>query len=198
MPLSLPRVVVVLPRILTALGLSVLLLVALLTGGDEALLRQAHDHPAWMTDLALGASLLASTTVALAVSVLAAGALIAARQWRRVLLVPAGVIAVQGGCALAKALVQRPRPPAELSDIHAAGWSMPSAHSATAMVLYGLLAVTVRESRGGRAFAGCCAAVIVAVGVSRVMLGAHYPSDVLAGWALGAVIVAAGARLQSR
>lgn len=73
------------------------------------------------------------------------------------------------------------------------GFSFPSGHSTLGMVSYGVLAVLVSRSRlprGARVGAVAALGVLVfLIGLSRVWLGVHYPTDVLAGWTTGAVIV---------
>lgn len=96
-----------------------------------------------------------------------------------------------------KLLVSRPRPTDPL--IHTGTASFPSGHSGNAVAFYGSLALLVVIStrrRGMRAAAVVSACVIIlAVGFSRLALGVHYPSDVLAGYLLcglwvGAVLTA--------
>lgn len=89
--------------------------------------------------------------------------------------------------------IQRPRP-LELPYSGAEFFSFPSAHATTAAVTFGILAVLVSHSMGrwGRAAVyGICGSLIAAIGYSRVYLGAHWLSDVLAGLLFGTVIVAA-------
>ena len=75
---------------------------------------------------------------------------------------------------------------ADPMDIAAQGYSFPSGHSANAATLYGSLAVHEKK----RKWLWVLVAVIpILVGFSRVFVGAHFPTDVLAGWALGALIV---------
>ena len=73
------------------------------------------------------------------------------------------------------------------------GFSFPSGHAALSMVAYGVVAVMIWRSPiavwARRAAVVLLAVVILAVGVSRVWLGVHYPTDVLAGWTLGALVV---------
>jgi undecaprenyl-diphosphatase len=79
------------------------------------------------------------------------------------------------------------------------GFSFPSGHSLLSMVAYGVLGVLVMRSRlplgVRRGVVAVLAVVILLVGLSRVWLGVHYPTDVLAGWTAGAVIVLVYARL---
>lgn len=93
-----------------------------------------------------------------------------------------------------KSLVDRPRPtmPEPLAVAH--GLSYPSGHAMAAAVTYALVAsaflfsgVVERAPRRSLATGAVTAAVVVTllVGASRVLLGVHYVSDVLAGWALG-------------
>lgn len=88
--------------------------------------------------------------------------------------------------AAAKALVNRPRPPTML--VAAPATSFPSGHAleATAALLAVLCFFFPVMSRLPRRIAvAVVAASLLTVGVSRVALNVHYPSDVLAGWSLG-------------
>jgi membrane-associated phospholipid phosphatase len=75
------------------------------------------------------------------------------------------------------------------------GFSFPSGHSALGMVAYGILAVLVSRSRLPRpwrtAIVVALGALVALIGISRIWLGVHYPTDVIAGWAAGGVIVLA-------
>lgn len=100
---------------------------------------------------------------------------------------------------LTKVVFARPRPPWE-HLVATQGLSFPSGHSLNSTSTYGLLAVVAwRTSRLPRLLRGLAAAAGLVlpflVGVSRVALGVHYPSDVLGGWSGGLAFVAAGAVL---
>jgi membrane-associated phospholipid phosphatase len=101
---------------------------------------------------------------------------------------------VAGGSALnhlLKHAFMRPRPGDSALLTAASDFSFPSGHVANATLLYGTLAAWVvcgTASRPRRSAAMALATLaIMGVGLSRVMLGAHYPSDVLAAVALGLV-----------
>ena len=86
---------------------------------------------------------------------------------------------------LLKELIRRPRP--DVSHlVEEAGYSFPSGHAMAAMAFFGLLAWMVWRLHGrGAARVAWCALfslVIALVGVSRVYLGVHYASDVVAGY----------------
>lgn len=88
----------------------------------------------------------------------------------------------------AKAAANRPRPAGAL--VHAWGSSFPSGHALGVMVA--VLALLTLMSPITREPLRTClivigAIVVVAIGVGRVVLNVHHPSDVLAGWALGYV-----------
>ncbi len=103
------------------------------------------------------------------------------------------------GNQLLKATVARARPDLLEPIVVEHGFSFPSGHSALGMVAYGVLAVLVMRSRlplaARRAAVAALAILVLLIGLSRVWLGVHYPTDVLAGWTAGAVIVLIYARL---
>lgn len=76
-------------------------------------------------------------------------------------------------------------PGADIYDISAQGYSFPSGHSANAVSMYGGLA-----AYGKKKWLTILAVLLpLLVGISRVAVGAHYPTDVLAGWALGGIAI---------
>ena len=107
----------------------------------------------------------------------------------------AWVLTVTGGGALnmlLKLVFARIRPVHD-GIVPAEGYSFPSGHSSGAVVTYGMLAylaMRLLPARWHVPAAVAVAALAVTVGASRMFLRVHYPSDVLAGFALGAVWVA--------
>ena len=74
--------------------------------------------------------------------------------------------------------------------------SFPSGHSAGAMIFFLALALILTHRRPDRRrWAAAAVAAAMLVGLSRVMLGVHWPSDVIGGWAFGALWVIATLRL---
>ena len=100
-----------------------------------------------------------------------------------VLAVAAGIEVLNAGLKL---VFHRPRP--ELAFVHLDTYSFPSGHAAGSAAIYTLLAVLVakRLGLGGRVLVGMATvALLLVIGFSRLYLGAHYLSDVLAGLSLG-------------
>jgi undecaprenyl-diphosphatase len=98
-----------------------------------------------------------------------------------------------------KSFIARARPDFLEPIVVERGFSFPSGHSLLSMVAYGVLGVLVMRSRlplaVRRGIVAALGVLILLVGVSRIWLGVHYPTDVLAGWTAGAVIVLVYARL---
>ena len=92
--------------------------------------------------------------------------------------------------AIVKQAVARPRPSYSLvAKPHFHSYGFPSGHALAAVAFYGMLLV-LWHRRGGRrgwqwGVTGGLLLLIVLIGVSRIYLGAHWPSDVLGGYALG-------------
>ena len=108
--------------------------------------------------------------------------------------IAAGVVGLASlGNSAIKGLIARERPDLLAPLVTESGYSFPSGHAALGMVGWGILAVLISRSRLGRvpriAIVAVFAVIVFLVGVSRVYLGVHYPTDVLAGWTLGGVIV---------
>jgi len=146
----------------------------------------------WLTSVAKAITALGSTFVLLPLMVLTAAVLALKRRWTQVVVLVLSAIAIFDGNHLIKEWVARPRPPDGLIDVP--GYSYPSGHAAHS-VFYVWLSVTIavrlrpdmtRKAAlvaGGLLLSGL-------VGLSRVYLNVHYLSDVLGGWALGALCFA--------
>jgi undecaprenyl-diphosphatase len=174
---------------------------AVLREADPLVVRTANEHAFdEATAVMLALTHLGGTAGVLAICALAAIALAWLRLGYAVLALLVSVAATQAVVATLKGVVERPRPVSPDALVEAAGYAFPSGHAATAVALYGTLALIASAHLRGRASLAVLAGglgLALAIGVTRVYLGAHYPSDVLAGWAVGAVIVAGVWRLVS-
>jgi undecaprenyl-diphosphatase len=100
------------------------------------------------------------------------------------------VAAIGGGIvdSAVKVMVNRPRPVLDEPIATAIGKSFPSGHAMSSMVTYGALLLIFLPALRGRwrvvGIAGT-ATLVFAIGLSRILLGVHYVSDVIAGWTLG-------------
>ncbi len=122
-------------------------------------------------------------------SLLVAGYLAARRRCASAVVL---AVAMAGGSVLVlvlKAVIQRPRPPEGEPLAQVIGWSFPSGHAMMSVVFYGMLAYlfTMRTSSARLwAFSVSLAGFLVfVIGLSRLYLGVHYLSDVIAGLAGG-------------
>ncbi|MEU4311636.1 phosphatase PAP2 family protein [Nocardia sp. NPDC024068] len=101
-----------------------------------------------------------------------------------------------------KHLIGRQRPPAADRLVTVADLSFPSGHSTGSAAVVGVLATVcwIRMHRRvvARVVAVLAAVFVILVGLSRVYLGVHWPTDVLAGWALGGLLVVLGVLVQMR
>lgn len=95
---------------------------------------------------------------------------------------------------LLKAWFAFPRPPAELRHVAVTGYGFPSGHAAGATVAWGALAVALDRVGTARQRAAVAGGAVVAVALSRVVLGVHYVGDVVAGIAIGLVVLGGAAR----
>ena len=115
---------------------------------------------------------------------------------RHALVLAGTVILAEISSDLAKTLYARPRPDLVPHGTYVYSASFPSGHSTLSAATYLTLAVLIASlepNRGTKAMVFVlAAAMVLAIGFSRVYLGVHWPSDVLAGWSLGAAWALAG------
>lgn len=180
--------------VLAFLGIAALVVVGATDGFDAAVIEavRSADYGEALEFLALTTEL-GSTGAVTIVAVLTLLVGVAAGPWRHGA-IGAGVIGLAAlAVEIIKSTVARERPDLLEPILVEHGFSFPSGHASLSMVAYGILAVLVTRSflpRGTRLAAfGMLAGLVFLIGLSRVWLGVHYPSDVIAGWVAGATVV---------
>ena len=92
-----------------------------------------------------------------------------------------------------KEIFLRARPDVSLHLVEQGGYSFPSGHSVTSVIVYGLLFYLLRKyckkPHLRRIFSGICLFLAVAIGISRIYVGVHWPSDVFTGWCIGGILL---------
>jgi undecaprenyl-diphosphatase len=152
--------------------------------------------PRWLQETARDITALGGFTVLTLVTVLATILLLMHGRRLQALIFAAGVIVAQLLADGLKVLLNRARPDLVPHHDLVYSHSFPSGHATLTPVVYLTLAamlVAGEPRRSVRVLLLCVAmALVLAVGVSRVYLGVHWPTDVLAGWTLGTAIALAG------
>jgi undecaprenyl-diphosphatase len=146
--------------------------------------------PRWVEQMARDITALGSPTVLTLLIVATCALLLLGRRVHDALMVLGAT--ASGGIAtrLLKLSFDRPRPEFMPHDLYIASASFPSGHAMGSAVVYLTLAAMLARVIPGRRFKlfvlFAAATLAVLVGISRVYLGVHWPSDVVAGWAAGA------------
>ena len=174
--------------------LSATWLAMLLLGGgwlDEAIYRAlyARDDP-----LLAGMARFISEAFKPTYLVIAGAAVAALLWWRgrgRYALVVLSLVLVGRGLSVAqKYWIARDRPELEPHLAMVKTTSFPSGHSSNAMIVFLVLAIVLASNSRWRHVAAAAALFMAfVVGLTRVMLGVHWPSDVIGGWTFGALWV---------
>lgn len=151
---------------------------------DEPLLWWAQQLSSpWLDGFALALAKLGYAYGVIPLDVALVLGLLGLRRWRQAGFASVGFI----GSALlniaAKQFFQRERPSLWLSIAPESTYSFPSGHAMGSMTLAAVLIALAWPTRWRWPMAGLAALFTLLVGLSRVYLGVHYPSDVLGGWA---------------
>jgi membrane protein DedA with SNARE-associated domain/membrane-associated phospholipid phosphatase len=158
------------------------------TGGDRVAIDFVDDiRSDWLTDVAKVITALGTAWAVIPVALLSAVGFARYGHRPELAILIAGTVLILILSPETKALIDRPRP--EGSLVSTIGSSYPSGHAAHSVIYAWLaIAVTLRlrpRWSGGTALLTAGILLTVAIGLSRVYLGAHYLSDVSGGWALG-------------
>jgi undecaprenyl-diphosphatase len=189
------------------LGACVLLLVFVYLAGevtegdtqafDTRILRALRDPadpskpigPAWIEPAILDLTALGGPTVLTLVVLIVVGFLLLQTRYRTALFVLGTAISGEMLSAALKHAFNRPRPSVVPHLRAAFSTSFPSGHAMESAIVYltlGAILMRVADNRLTKLYClGIAMLLTVLVGVSRVYLGVHYPTDVIAGWIIG-------------
>lgn len=144
---------------------------------------------AWVAEVMRDLSGLGSTVVLSLVTLLTVSYLAMFHRMRTALLLACAAVSGTLLVSLFKVNFGRTRPEARYAEFFVSGWSFPSGHASMSAVVFltlGALIASARTDGVERRFILLVAAMMtILVGVSRVVLGVHYATDVLGGWIFG-------------
>jgi undecaprenyl-diphosphatase len=203
----LPHILVL--RVLVPLGLLTAAIWGFVALADEVIEGETHDvdtaiiqalrvpgdladplGPPWFEDAVRDVTSLGSAPVLVLAVVAVTGFLALSRAWKLALFTLAASLGGLGLSSALKYLIDRPRPELVPRDVLTFTSSFPSGHSMMSAVVYLTLAalvVRLMEQKRLKGYALAVALVLtLIVGLSRIYLGVHWPTDVLAGWTAGA------------
>lgn len=194
--------------VLTIAGASLLVFFALLTmrvfGGstesvDEAIMlfmREADDihtpwGPGWFEELVRDYTALGGIPILMAFTFFVTCYLAMEKKYHAAIYVIATALSVLLVSTLLKELFDRARPDLVEAGTRVYTSSFPSAHAMMSTCMYltfGVLLAHYETRRGKKVIVLVFSALIIlAVGLSRIYLGVHWPTDILAGWTAGAI-----------
>lgn len=154
-------------------------------------LRNMADRagPEWVQESARNVTSLGSVLVVFLIAGTFTGYLLLGGQRRSAILM---LVSVLGGLALndlLKTIFDRPRPDLALPSVDVVTSSFPSGHAALSSAAYltmaGLFAHLAPTAAARAYVMGAAILFVFLIGMTRIYLGAHYPTDVLAGWCIG-------------
>ena len=170
---------------------------------DESILLMLRDTsdvgmpigPAWFTKVMTDITALGGVTVLSLITLLVVTYLLLRRSFRTAAFV---ICSILGGWALSSVLklgIARPRPGVVQHLVEVNDLSFPSGHAMLSAITYltlGALLSRLEQQRLLRYFFPLVAVFLtLIIGLSRIYLGVHYPTDVLGGWAAGTVFACA-------
>jgi membrane-associated phospholipid phosphatase len=177
--------------------LAAVVILSLLRGGPDnplderlslSLIRSAEDLPAlfqaaiaftWLGD---GARLIPMAALIIVV-------LLALKRWKLATLLAVSIIVERILVHALKLWFERPRPESPFEAWMPSSFAWPSGHAGNSLTTAMLVALLVVPARWRSAAVTVALAFTFAVGMSRTLLGVHWPSDVVGGWAFGLIAV---------
>jgi undecaprenyl-diphosphatase len=161
--------------------------------------------PPWLAEVARDVTALGSVAVLALVVGAVSGFLLLVRRWRTLGLVVGSTLGGTLVNALLKRLFARPRPTVVPHLTEVLTQSFPSGHAMLSAIVYltlgALLAQLVERRRLKAYLVGVALGLTLLIGLTRVYLGVHYPTDVVGGWMAGlgwALVTALVARAARR
>jgi len=146
--------------------------------------------PAWLQEAARDLTSLGSIIVLAIMTLSFSGYLALARKYAAAWLT---IVAVCGGIVLndlLKAAFTRPRPDLVYQAVRVFTSSFPSGHAELSATAYLTIAAVLAQNQSSFKialyFIALAALLTMLIGISRIYLGVHYPTDVLGGWCIGA------------
>ena len=154
---------------------------------DEIVLRALYaGYDPLLAGVARGFTLFGEWWLVIAVSVVASIWLLFARNWRWAVAVLAVTLVGRALVSAQKYGIERLRPGDQAHLVPVSTPSFPSGHAAGSMIVYLTLALLLTAGTRWKWPAVIAAITLSAfVGLSRIMLGVHWPTDVVGGWAFG-------------
>ncbi len=155
-----------------------------------------HHRQPWLTTVARAVTALGGSAVLIPM-VVVVGLVYrrARRSWAPLVLLALSYLGGEALFQVLKLAIGRPRPPVALAVGHYSGYAFPSGHATLSAAVWGmgatLVAGTARRTWAAVTVWAGAALTVGLVGATRLYLGAHWLSDVLAGWVLGAAWLAA-------
>jgi len=171
--------------VLAAVWLVMLLLGTGDVDRDVLMALYAGDEP-WLALGAIGVSYLGTWPMVVVVTILGAGWLLYLGKRRAALVLLIASFSGRLLVILEKAYFARLRPEEHMRLVEVHYESFPSGHSANSMIAYLSIALLAFDDPQHRRWAAAGAVLLsVLIGVTRPMLGVHWPSDVIGGWSFG-------------
>ncbi len=151
--------------------------------GDGEALRGVHTAVGTSLDIVATSVARATDGWILAVAAAVTAAALAARwRWRDALVIVVVLGVVMAVNPIVKEAFERPRPAARAIPMDVSRWSFPSGHAANTAAVVGAAALVARSRAQRRVVWVAGGSALVAVAATQLVLGAHQPSDIAAGW----------------
>ncbi|GAC1361607.1 MAG: hypothetical protein NVSMB32_00810 [Actinomycetota bacterium] len=154
----------------------------------------------WLTEAVRVVTWLGSLAVVMPLATALAGwFLLRRKDWRPLVMLGCALGGAIGTYVVVKQIIGRPRPAMSTWLGHFTGSSFPSGHATQVATFFAMAALVLSTGASTKRRVlvwGVAAAVILIVGLSRLYLGAHWLSDVMAGWAVGALWISLAAAVR--